>query len=392
MPALPESANHGINQIAGTATTGTVDVPITINPMAPAVWAVAAVYLVANVDTTGVTVTITFDDDDDTPMVVHGTPVTWDGKKNLLVAFKLQAPPTGQRIAHVSVSGLTAHANGFWIMCDVATYSGVQEIGDPVRVSGDTAGAQTANSVSVPSVAEAYRVVTIHALRTPLLFTANNLTARAQTSGLYAWVWYFLGLWFLPVTETAAGGGLLLQDAPGDDTVIGTCTQPSTNQWGAIGFSMLPAPVVIEAALELEVDISLSLSISRVATPAPERLWVIPELPGKLPDGTEAPLAGNFIKAADGIIMPLWIKDPGDVEDYTLDFSNHLAEDDEIVAVGFTVTNDELSVVSSNFTDTTAQVWLSGGVAGISYGVTCHITTDRGRQHDRSFRIVGGQK
>lgn len=397
MPALPESANHNINEIAGAATSGSVDVDIVASPQSPSLWATASIYLKTNVDTSGATLTVTYGGVEMTEKA--GARTYWDGHKNLLTVFELgfnglESPPTGSKTVHAAVSGLPSDSGGFWILCDVVVYSGVLSSGDPVVVSGDTAGAQTANSVTVPSVSEAHRVVTVHAIRTPNLFSAHNLSARAITSGVYAYIAYLLSLLgynFFPYVVSASGGELLVQDAPGASTVTGTCTQPSTAQWAAIGFSLTPAPVVLEAALEIPMETTASLSIHRALTPVAERYWKIPAIPGIMPDGSEAPLAGQFIKAADGIIMPLYIKDPGDVVEYTLDWSNHLPDDDPIVAVSYSVTNSELIIVSSSFTEITTQVILSGCVTGVSYGVTAHATTEHGRQLDRTFRIVGGQ-
>lgn len=90
--------------------------------------------------------------------------------------------------------------------------------------------------------------------------------------------------------------------------------------------------------------------------------------------------------------MPVWVKDPDDVEDYTLDWSQRLVEDDFLVGVVFTVSSSELNLVSSNFTNTVSTCWLSGGVPGGAYEVNCHVTTDAGRQHERTFRIQLGNK
>lgn len=393
MPALLDAASQNIVEVAGTATSGTVSTTHAANPKAQSLWGLAYLYLAANVDTSsGVTVGVTFGG---TAMTeTTGARTYFDGNKNLLTVFELQGPPTGAKTVEASVSGLTGNANGFWLMLDVVTYAGVQTVGNPVTVSGDTAGAQTTNSVTVASGAPADRVVTAHALRSPHLFSANNLTARANMSGVYAYIAYllsFLGFNFVPYVATAAGGGLLVQDASGAASVTGTATQASTAQWGAIGLPLAAAPVVLEVTVEIDTSISASMSIQRALTPVAERYWEIPAQPGIMPDGSPAPLAGQFIRSASGIIMPLWPKDPNDVLDYTLGLQNHLADDDPIVAASFTVSNAELGIVSSSFTDSTIQVILSGSVTGVSYRVTGHLTTEHGRQMDWSFAIAGGQ-
>ncbi|ORV92807.1 hypothetical protein AWC11_07335 [Mycobacterium interjectum] len=98
------------------------------------------------------------------------------------------------------------------------------------------------------------------------------------------------------------------------------------------------------------------------------------------------------IYSADGHAMPIWTKDPFDVKDYTLDWSLLLAPGDTIEAVTFVVAPGfELTVLSTNFTDTTATCWLQGGVLDETYSVTCQVTTADGRQQEYSFDIICGK-
>ncbi|OQW34522.1 MAG: hypothetical protein A4E20_10910 [Nitrospira sp. SG-bin2] len=80
-------------------------------------------------------------------------------------------------------------------------------------------------------------------------------------------------------------------------------------------------------------------------------------------------------------------KDPEAILDYSVDWSKWLVSDDYLVHATF-VPSPGLSVISSNVTETIATVWLSGGIAGQTYSVTCHITTNGGRQDDRTFQIL----
>ncbi|ORV92809.1 hypothetical protein AWC11_07345 [Mycobacterium interjectum] len=275
MPVLLDSASQNINEIAGTATSGDVTNNHVVNPLAPAVTALLFAFLAANVDATGATLAGTFGGQD---MTMLGSPVRWGSNKNALAVFALAGPPSGSQEWEASVSGLTANAGGFWIMGDCVSYSGVLSVGEPVFVTGDTAGAQTANTVTVDSVSPAHRVVTAHAVTSPNLFSAYNLNTRAAIDGQYAYIAYllsFFGYNFLPYTASAAGGELLVGDAPGAPTVTGTATQPSTALWGAVGVPLIPAPVVLDAALGVSTDLSVSASLQRVATPSPLRTWVI---------------------------------------------------------------------------------------------------------------------
>lgn len=78
-------------------------------------------------------------------------------------------------------------------------------------------------------------------------------------------------------------------------------------------------------------------------------------------------------------------KDPEAVLDYTIDWSDWLGTD-TISAVSWTV-EAGITKDSEGNTTTSATIWLSGGTAGTSYEVTCHITTAGGREDDRTLRI-----
>lgn len=94
-----------------------------------------------------------------------------------------------------------------------------------------------------------------------------------------------------------------------------------------------------------------------------------------------------------------WVQDPEAILDYTLDWSKMLVSGDSIVNAVFTP-DSGMSVLTSNITastvnnstDQAATAWLLGGIAGQTYNVTCHITTEGGRQDDRTFQIVVKEK
>lgn len=93
-------------------------------------------------------------------------------------------------------------------------------------------------------------------------------------------------------------------------------------------------------------------------------------------------------------------KDPDAVLDYVWPWAENgwMTEGDIITDATFTVYNatggdipdtDTTPVVvdSSSFTDTDATAWLSGGTAGTTYLITCHISTDGGREDDRTLKL-----
>lgn len=94
-----------------------------------------------------------------------------------------------------------------------------------------------------------------------------------------------------------------------------------------------------------------------------------------------------------------FVQDPEAVLDYTVDWSEWLVPDDFLVSVAF-IAGAGLNVLSANVSDSVrtgranscGTVWLSGGVVGQTYNSICHITTDSGRQDERTFLIVIKQK
>ena len=104
--------------------------------------------------------------------------------------------------------------------------------------------------------------------------------------------------------------------------------------------------------------------------------------------------------------MPKFKKDPAAILDYKFDLAvlTHLVEgaESDYLQTGetisstpgdvdvFTSNEDELIVDSFELTDTNTSVtaWISGGLKGKSYTLTCRFTTSLGRTDDRSATIV----
>ena len=94
-------------------------------------------------------------------------------------------------------------------------------------------------------------------------------------------------------------------------------------------------------------------------------------------------MADGFTLTSDGYSID---KDPQAVLDYTINWTAWL-DSDTISAVAWSA-DSGITVDSSSFTDTSATVWLSEGVLGSEYVVTCHVTTAGGREDDRSFKVI----
>lgn len=85
--------------------------------------------------------------------------------------------------------------------------------------------------------------------------------------------------------------------------------------------------------------------------------------------------------------MPGYSKDPDAVLDYQFDWSAWLDDTDSIASHDVTAT-DGITIDSTSATTTAVTVWLSGGTAGETYRVTCHIVTADARTDERTMRVI----
>lgn len=82
-----------------------------------------------------------------------------------------------------------------------------------------------------------------------------------------------------------------------------------------------------------------------------------------------------------------FIKQPEEVESYSIDYSKDLTQGDNVKSAVITVTPTGLTVRSHVVKDPKVRIWLSGGVNGESYKVTCTVTTEDGRVLQDEFRV-----
>jgi len=90
--------------------------------------------------------------------------------------------------------------------------------------------------------------------------------------------------------------------------------------------------------------------------------------------------------------MPqIFIKDPDSDKDYAFDWSEWLETGDSILSYTLT-TDDGITVHDDSLNDDGDKItfWVSSGVAGKSYQVSCKITTAQGRTDERTieFKII----
>jgi hypothetical protein len=83
--------------------------------------------------------------------------------------------------------------------------------------------------------------------------------------------------------------------------------------------------------------------------------------------------------------MTTFIKDPSAVLDYSFDWSAWLAEGETISTATITATG--LTVSSQSILNGVVTFWLSGGIAGTGYSVSCLVVTSAGRTDERTIKI-----
>lgn len=81
-----------------------------------------------------------------------------------------------------------------------------------------------------------------------------------------------------------------------------------------------------------------------------------------------------------------FVFDPQANLDFEFDWSQWLEDTEQITTQ--TVTSDgDLTVSQVTQTGGVVKCWLSGGTLGSTQRVTCHITTNMGRQDDRTLSV-----
>lgn len=81
-------------------------------------------------------------------------------------------------------------------------------------------------------------------------------------------------------------------------------------------------------------------------------------------------------------------KDPNEVLDYQVDWSDRLVSGETILTSNFTVAEGDVVKDSQGFSGALTTVWLSGGTAGTRSVLTNRITTSAARTYDESTRLA----
>ena len=82
-----------------------------------------------------------------------------------------------------------------------------------------------------------------------------------------------------------------------------------------------------------------------------------------------------------------FIKQPSEVESYTIDYADDLTSGDEVISVVVDVTPTGLENHNNNVRSDSVRMWFRGGVAGVKYTVEVTATTGDGRVLQDEFTI-----
>lgn len=80
-------------------------------------------------------------------------------------------------------------------------------------------------------------------------------------------------------------------------------------------------------------------------------------------------------------------KQPVDVVDYDIDYSEWLTAGDNVQSTDVTVSPSGLTVDSVFVNDPRLKIWVSGGTNGTTYKITATTTTADGRVKQDEFRV-----
>ncbi len=80
-------------------------------------------------------------------------------------------------------------------------------------------------------------------------------------------------------------------------------------------------------------------------------------------------------------------KDPNEVLDYQMDWSDRLEDGETILTSTFVVASGDIAKDSQEFSGALTTVWFSGGTEGVKNVITNRVVTSDGRTYDESAII-----
>lgn len=380
MPVTRIATAQRADLLAGYLTSHTIDRAVNVNPTAGEYTYGIVVYgFTADVSLSGDPVTCTWTGG--TPVALLASPLLFGSSQNMLMGWIVENPVSGTvQVSHTGI-GTSTWAKARFLT--VGVWSQAQQL-DLVNIQSAVVSAVgstnvTSHTVTVPSILPASRVIAAHLVGRGKKITAYNGTkvAAANSAGT--------------PNSPSGNGQMILGECRGAASVDSTVTQsPSTGLWATLGLNIDPAPVVFGAkgTHKAAGKGSFGASVYRFAEPHPDRFYTVP----KIGAANDQVIAGNFVRSLDGVPMPVFVKDPDDTCDYTMDWSNHLADDDRITHVEHTVSGS-LVKFSESLDDAgvLTQVWINGGTVNVTRSVRVRCSTAHGRRFDRTFWIAGSQ-
>lgn len=89
------------------------------------------------------------------------------------------------------------------------------------------------------------------------------------------------------------------------------------------------------------------------------------------------------------MILGTFIKQPADTMDYDINYSEWLTFNDNVQEAAILIEGSDSTLikVSHFINDPVIKIWLSGGTAGITYKVTCTMTSADGRIRQDEFKM-----
>jgi hypothetical protein len=354
--------------LLGGDADGSKSVSVNINPTAENTYGIVAYGIVGDSDIDGATLGVTWDGDAMTPLC---DPLFFDTDNSVLRGWIIENPSSGNVVATYDDLPFGLLTKNLFLACVVVSSVEPLDLGtiEAAVVTAEGSGSVTTSGVTVASGVPADRVISAHLIGKLRAFSGYNGTRIAA-----------------PIL--AGGGQLLLGERRGEASTVATVTHNATSaNWAAFGLNLNALPIEGFGFATSVVTIPqarFGADVYRATTPHPDRDYSVPGV-----GSADVNLIGGATTgSADGVNMPVWSKDPDDTLDYTLRWHNHMAPDDEIIAVSHTTTGS-LRVFSESFSGDQTQVWLNGGTPGVTHEVRVRFTTARGRRHDRTFLIAG---
>lgn len=80
-------------------------------------------------------------------------------------------------------------------------------------------------------------------------------------------------------------------------------------------------------------------------------------------------------------------KDPQEILDYSVDWSNLIAPDDSVQGYDFAITSGDVVIDQMARIENVTTVWLSGGTTSVGSSILCKMNTVNGRQFERTVKI-----